>query len=234
MSSFRPRLVTQLAAAVLLVAPLTACSSNEPEQGDDPTEVLAEAKQQLDETPGVRLSLRTDELPSGVDGILEAAGVGTHAPAFEGQITVLFNGLSANVPVVAVDGKVYAELPFGRSGFDEINPDDYGAPDPAMLMDPDAGVAAWLTAATNVKKGEQSREGKLVLTDYTATVPGEAVATVIPSADAVSGFPTTFSLDSDNRLVSAEITGQFYNGKAQVTYTLELSDYGTDKEIAAP
>ncbi len=223
-----------LAGTLLAVGSLAACGGGDDGKGEDPTEALAEAKQLLDETSGVKLTLRTDELPNGVDGVLDASGVGTHAPAFDGEIKVLFNGLSANVPVVAVDGKVYAKLPFGGKGFDEINPDDYGAPDPAMLMDPDAGVAKWLTAATGVEKGKQSRDGKLVLTDYTATVPGEAVAAVIPSADDAAGFTTTFSLDDDNRLVSADITGPFYNGKDPVAYTLELSDYGTDQEITAP
>ena len=68
----------------------------------------------------------------------------------------------------------------------------------------------------------QTKNGKQVLTDYTGTVPGKAVAAVIPSADDAAGFPTTFSLDGDNRLVSAKITGPFYNGKGPLAYTLEL------------
>ncbi|WP_344117264.1 LppX_LprAFG lipoprotein [Nocardioides marmoribigeumensis] len=224
-----------LLAVVVLATGLAACGGGKDGGGgDDPTKVLAAAKQQLDDTPGVRLSLRTKALPEGVDGILDATGVGTHAPAFKGEIKVLFNGLSATVPIVAVGGKVYAKLPFSGNGFDPINPDDYGAPDPAGLLDPDTGVATWLTAATGVEKGKQSRNGKQVLTDYTGTVPGEAVAAVIPSANKAAGFPATFSLDGDGRLVSADITGPFYTGKEPVAYTLGLSDYGTDQEITAP
>lgn len=226
-----------LAAAVALTvaATLAACSGGgETEDEVDPAEVLAEAKQQLDDTSGVTLSLRTGALPDGVDGVLDATGVGTHAPAFEGSIKVLFNGLSADVPVVAVDGKVYAKLPFGGSGFDEINPRDYGAPDPSGLLDPERGVARWLTAATGVEEAGQSRDGREVLTDFAGSVPGEDVAAVIPSADEAATFPTTFRVDGDNRLVSAEISGPFYSGKDPVAYTLEISDYGTDKEITAP
>ncbi len=226
---------TLLAAVALLAASsLAACGGDDSQQGEDPTQVLAQAKQQLDDTPGVRLSLRTDTLPDGVDGVLDATGVGTHAPAFEGEIKVLFNGLSANVPIVAVDGEVFAKLPFGGRGYDRINPDDYGAPDPARLLDPEAGVGNWLTAATGVEKGDRSREGDQVLTDYTGTVPGKDVAAVIPSANDAAGFPTTFSVDDEGRLVSARIKGPFYTGKAEVAYTLELSDYGTDEKITAP
>lgn len=222
------------AVALTLAASLAACSGGDKADDVDPGEVLAAAQKQLDETSGVRLSLRTSALPDGVDGVLDASGIGTHDPAFEGSIKVLFNGLTADVPVVAVGGKVYAKLPFGGSGFDEINPKDYGAPDPAGLLDRKTGVARWLTAATDVKEGGQSREGKQVLTDYTATIPGKDVAAVIPSADDTATFPTTFRIDDDNRLVSARITGPFYGGKDPVAYTLSLSDYGTDKDITAP
>ena len=34
------------------------------------------------------------------------------------------------MPVVAVDGKVYAQLPL-TTGYQDIDPAEYGAPDPA-------------------------------------------------------------------------------------------------------
>lgn len=235
-SSRTTRRATTLAAVVLTAAStlLAGCSGSEGDEAQDPAEVLAEAKQQLDDTPGVRLSLSTEELPEGVDGVLDASGVGTHAPAFEGDIKVLFNGVSVDVPVVAVDGKVYAVIPFAGGGFDEINPDDYGAPDPAGLMDPDTGVANWLTAATEVEEDGQTRDGDQVLTDYTGTLAGEDVASVIPSADETADFPVTFSIDDDGRLVSASVSGPFYGPQGEVDYTLGISDYGTEKDITAP
>src|SRR3712207_9532808 len=59
-----------------------------------PDEALAGAKKVLDDTSGVRISLQTSKLPRSVDGVLEAEGVGTHAPAFDGTLTVLVNDLS--------------------------------------------------------------------------------------------------------------------------------------------
>src|SRR3712207_6971482 len=58
-----------------------------------PYTTLFRSRAQLDETSAVQLGLTTDELPEGVDGVLEATGVGTHAPAFEGEITVLVTGI---------------------------------------------------------------------------------------------------------------------------------------------
>ncbi len=194
---------------------------------------MTEARAQLDETPGVQVSLTTEELPDGVDGVLEATGVGTHAPAFEGEITVLLNQVRATVPVVAVDGAVRAKLPFTQS-YAEIDPAEYGAPDPAQLMATEGGISAWLTEATGVEEGEQTRQGEAVLTSYSGTVPGEAVASVIPSADAAADFDATFEVDDDGRLVEALVTGPFYGDAGDVAYTVSLTDYGTDEEITAP
>jgi lipoprotein LprG len=216
------------------VVPLVACSDGGGGGSDKtPEEVLAAAKQALDETSGVTLSLKTDKLPGGVDGILEATGVATRAPAFDGDLTMVVNGLDVAVPVVSVDGTVYAKLPFTRS-FAEVNPADYGAPDPAQLMDPDTGLSTWLTAATGVKEGDRVREGEVVLSSYTGSVPGVVVDASIPSADADARFPATFRIDQDGRLRSVDISGPFYGAKGMVDYTVGVDDYGTDKDITKP
>ncbi len=219
-----------LATPLLLLATV-ACSSDSDEMSPD--EALASAKEQLDETSGVELSLSTDSLPAGVDGVLEATGTGTRAPAFEGELTVRIQSVTVDVPVVAVDGVVYAELPF-TSKFSEIDPSDYDAPDPAQLMDPEAGISSWLTAATGVETGEQTRDGEDVLTGYTGTLPGAAVADVIPSADVDADFPATFFLDDAQQLRRVEVTGPFYAGGADVAYTVSLDRYGAEKEIVRP
>ncbi|UUZ58908.1 LppX_LprAFG lipoprotein [Nocardioides sp. B-3] len=81
-------------------------------EDQSPEEVLAAAATTLSETSGVSLTLSTEDLPDGVAGIVKADGVATNQPAFEGTITVIFAGQSVQVPVIAVDGKVNAVLPF--------------------------------------------------------------------------------------------------------------------------
>ena len=224
---------TALLSLLGVALAVSGCGNGSAEDDQTPAEVLAGAKTRLDETPGVTLALTTSTLPDGVDGVLEAKGVGTHAPAFEGSLKVLASGVTVDVPVVAVGGVVHAELPF-TSKYVEVDPAEYGAPDPAGLLDPDDGVSAWLTAATEVSEGDRTRSGEAVLSSYSGTVPGEAVAATIPSADEAAEFPATFSVDEEGRLVRAEVTGPFYGDAGEVAYTVAISDYGTEKEITAP
>jgi lipoprotein LprG len=187
----------------------------------------------LDETSGVKVSLTTDELPEGVDGMLEATGLGTHPAAFQGEIKVLVNGITARVPVTAVDSTVHAKLPF-TTRYARIDPAAYGAPDPARLMATEGGISAWLTEATDLEQGDRTRQGEAVLSTYTGTVPGAAVTSVIPSADETADFDATFEVDDADRLVEAVVTGPFYGSAGDVAYTVTLTDYGTDEEITAP
>ncbi len=226
----RAALVPSLLVPLLLAA--TACSgAGEPEVS--PEERLAAAKTVLDETPGLTLSIETDELPAGVTGLLSGEGVATHDPAFEGTLEVSASGLNAKVDVVAVDGEVLAQLPF-RQDFVAIDPADYGAPDPAELMATEGGLSSLLTAAEDVEEGEQTRDGESVLTTYTGTVPGDAVAALLPSADASADFDAVFSVDDEDRLTRVELTGPFYPDADDVTYVVGLADYGTEKKIVAP
>lgn len=228
------RLPTALAAAALLVS-ATACSGDESAASDTPPEdVLAAAKTTLDETSGVDLTLETDNLPDGVTGVEQAEGVATHAPAFEGTITVNLLGQSVEVPVVAVDGKVYAELPF-TSGFQDVDPGDYGAPDPAQLMNPDAGLSTLLSETTGVEQGDSVRGGddnSEVLTEYSGTVSGDVMQNVIPTAS--GDFDVVYTITDDDELRTARLTGVFYEDSEPMSYTVTFEDYGTDKDITAP
>ena len=101
---------------------------------------MALATTTLDETSGVHAHPRaTRTCPTASPALKAADGVGTHAPAFEGTLTVVLAGTAFDVPVVAVDGTVYAQLPL-TPGWSDVDPADYGAPDPAQLMSPDAGL----------------------------------------------------------------------------------------------
>ena len=231
-SARRFRSVTLAAAVPLLL--VTACSGGEEDDGPTtPEDVLAEAKTKLDETPGLSISLTTEELPEGVDGLMGATGTGTHAPAFEGEVGVRSNNLSLTVPVVAVQGQVFAKLP-GWPGYVEIEAEEYGAPDPAELMDPATGLSSWLTEVEDVEEGDQVRDGDRVLTTYTGTLPGTAVAEIIPSASTDAGFDATFNIDDEGLLTQAVVTGPFYSDSGDVEYSVTFDDYGTDKDIARP
>ncbi len=88
-----------------------------------------------------------------------------------------------------------------------IDPGDYGAPDPADLMNPDGGLSSLLTAAQDVEAGKQVRDGKVVLSSFTGTVPGKDVAAVIPSAKESATFDATFTVTDQDELAKAVLTG---------------------------
>ena len=222
-----------LALLVALGPALSGCGGGAEQQSPDPATVLAAAKRNLDGTSGVRIGLSTAQLPPGVSGLLAADGVGTHPPAFSGDIKVSAGGVTADAAVVAVDGKVFAKLPF-TTRFAPIDPADYSAPDPAALLRPRGGLSSLLTSARKVQEGKQVRDGEVVVTSYAADVPGKAVASVIPSADATATFSGVFTVTDDERLTKAVLRGPFYPEADSVTYTITFADYGTTKNIKAP
>lgn len=221
------------ATLVALALAVSACSGGGGTAEGTPADVLAAAKQTLDDTTGVRLRLETPELPKGVSGVVKADGIANHQPAFEGSIDIVYSGFTATVPVTAVDGVVYAILPFTKK-YVEVDPSDYGAPDPAALMDPTSGVSSWLTAATDIVKGDQVRDGADVLTSYHGTLAGSSVVSAIPSADDKGAFDATFTIDQDGKLRTASLTGAFYKGKPELTYNVTFTEYRTQKDIKAP
>lgn len=233
-----PRRLATLLTAALLAAPVLSSCSGEDEDGADertPQEVLAEAGTTLTESSGVELELSTDDLPAEVTGITRATGTATNAPAFEGTISVVLSGQQVDVPVIAVDDEVHAQLPFTQ-GWNLVDPEDYGAPDPAGLVDGDDGFPALLALTEGVEEGESVRGGTdntEILTTYTGTVPGAAMKKVIPSS-ADSAFDVEWQITDDGELRRADLTGVFYAGSDEMTYTVTFDDYGTTRDITAP
>ncbi|GAB3993003.1 LppX_LprAFG lipoprotein [Nocardioides marmoraquaticus] len=230
------RVAPVLAASLLAVTALAGCGGDDEPTADEPTpaEVLAEAKQAFDDASSVRLELSTDAQPSSGNGVLGAEGVLTPQPAFEGQVRVLLNNLAATVPVVSVDGDVYAQIPLLGPGWRTIDPTEYGAPDPAEFADPEQGLSALLTELEGAEEGEQTRDGDTILTTYSGELPGTSVQRIIPSADDTVPYPTTVGVDDEGRAVSVSITGPFFGDGGDVTYDVGFSDYDAGATVEAP
>ena len=235
------RRLSALALVAVLAVTGAGCSDDEKKPGgggDDgatPEEVLELAKTTLDETSGVQISLKTDEVPSGVTGIKSATGVGAHPAAFEGEFELSVNGLPATAEVIAVDGTTYAKNSLLLPDWTPIDPADYGAPDPATLMAPDGGFSGLISAITDVEEGDSVRGGednREIFTEYTGTIPSEAVEALIPTAS--GDFDAVLTISEDGELRRADLTGVFYDDAGELTYTLTLDDYGTEAEITAP
>ena len=77
------------------------------------------------------------------------------------------------------------------------------------------------------------KDNKEILTEYTGTVPSEAVDPLIPTAE--GDFDFTYTITDDDELRRRCSPGAFYGAdEGDVTYTFGLDDYGTEKEITAP
>ena len=218
---------------VILLGLLAGCGGSDSGGGDatSPADRLATAEKTLATTKGVTLSLKTDKLPQGTNGILSAKGLGTDAPAFKGTISAVLNGLSGELPVVAVDNKVYVQL-FGAP-FKAVDPADFGAPDPATFFGPEGSLPGLLSNVTSVKAGDDVRDGSQVLSTITGKIPGSAVKKLFSSAGD-SEFDAVFTLDDSDHLVGARVSGPFYGGSGDLTYTIDFSKYGASEPISAP
>jgi lipoprotein LprG len=226
------------AVPVLLTLVLSACGGDDSGSGADdksPEDVLAAAQTKLTDTSGVQLTLSTTDLPEGINAIQKAEGVATDAPAFEGNLTVTLSGQAFEVPVVAVDDLVCAQIPL-TPGWSDVDPAEYGAPDPAGFLSPDDGFAAILGAVTDLEQNESVRGGadnSEILTKYTGTVPGDVVAKVIPGSS--GDFEMTAQITDDDELREMGLTGVFYDDAGTPnTYTVGFDDYGTTKDVQAP
>ena len=101
-----------MVVAGLLAVGLAGCKGNDDTSSDEtPTDRLTAAKTDLDEADYIGFTLSTESLPDDLDGLLSASGTGTHDPAFTGEVKVQ-TAIDITAPVIAVDGKVYAKLPF--------------------------------------------------------------------------------------------------------------------------
>jgi lipoprotein LprG len=237
------RHMTAAAALVLAAAlPLTACSGDDGPSSNPsadanettPEEVLGFAKARLDETSGVELTLATDDDPDSDAFLSEASGTITaDPPAFEGTASGTFEAIPASdVEIVSVGGKVYANIFGGFRDFDLPK----CVPDPGTLLDPDDGVSRLLTDAQEVTAGKPVRGGAdndEVLTPYSATLPGKSVQHLLPCAPG-DRFVATFTVDDDGRLRTAAIQGEFFQGGAEITYTISIDKYDVDKAITKP
>jgi lipoprotein LprG len=229
---------TAVAGAALALALTTAACTGEESatESKDAAELLSGGVDQLRATEGLTLDLSTESLPEGVSGITAARGVTNDSPAFEGSITVRMSGVAAEVPVVSVDGTVYATLPF-TSAFQEVDPTEYGAPDPALLVTPDSGFPVLLENTDAAERGDAFRGGKdnaEELTPVTGTVSGDLMKQIIPSVADTDTFDVEWGFADSGELRTAELTGVFYADSEEMTYTVDFTGYGEAAEITAP
>ena len=207
----RSRFAAAATAALLAVPSLAACSGDEPDAATGPG-ARGGARRGLRHAGGDRAASSSSCAPARSPRASPAsrrrrASI-TSAPAFDGLLTVVFAGQTVDVPVIAVDDKVYAQLPFTNGAWDTVNPKEYGAPDPTDLIGAD-GFPALLTLTESPEAGESVRGGSdnsEVLTTYSGTVPGDAMDAIIPSS-AGDSFDVEWQVNDDGELTQGHHGG---------------------------
>jgi lipoprotein LprG len=235
MTADRTRRLAAAGAVLALAFPLAACGgSDEPSpSGASVNDALARAKKNFDDASSVHLVLATQSKPTSGDAVLGADGTLTRQPAFKGTVKVVLSGFTAEVPIVSVDGKVWAKLPL-TSSYAPINPSEYGAPDPADFADADKGISGLLLKMEGVKEAGEERNGSQVLTRYSGTLAGNFVAPIIPSADDNGVYETVIGIDQKGRIITLDVTGDFFSGAGDETYERAFDDYDKSVKISAP
>lgn len=220
----------------LVTTGLGACSSPAPTSGPgdpSPAARLAAAKAKLDSATSVHLTLASRDVPADVTGLASADGWGAHPPAFKGTFQLRVKGTPAGAEVIAVDGKVYAKLPF-VGVFAQVDPRTLGVPDPARLFDPGAGLTSLLAATSDPVAGAQTRKGSEVLTTIGGALGGKSIADMFGVGDPNGRYAVTYGLtDPGGELRTVELTGPFFSG-ATSTYSVTLDRYGEPVDIRAP
>ena len=230
--------VLGLAAAVLALAVVAAgCSGDKGGDQPEPADakaVLQQAKTTLDAAPSLHFAVTTPDPPAGAASLVSADGLAARPDKFKGDFKVSLGGATATVAVVSVGGTVYAKLPFS-GGFQQVDPSQFGVADPGRLLDPSTGVSNLLTRAENPRLGSKSRLGSEVVQRVTATIPGEAIAQILVSADATAPVEATFAVvDGSNQLREAVVKGPFFRKGLTSTLTILLDRYGEAVDISAP
>lgn len=223
-----------LALALLAVPALSACGGGDAPEAESAGELLAYAKDTLDEAESVHFVLDSDGAPEAGTELVGGEGDMARPASFEGTLQVLAMGSTLDLAVVSVDDTVYAELPF-TSGYSVVDPAQFGFGDPGQLIDPETGISQLLAGAESAELGEERRVDGEVVREVTAELPGELVEQVLASEDPSRPVQARFSIAVDSgELRRAELTGPFFTAGDDATYTLELSDFGADVEITAP
>ena len=224
-----------VAVVVAALVALAGCTGG----GDDkapeppPAERLAAARAALEKSPAVSFSLVSEGLPGKAVGVSGAKGTGLfRPPSFKGTLNATVGGVTGTVEIIAVEQDVY--MKFFTPGYNKIDPETYGAPNPAQLFNTQTGVTSLVDRTTGLAAGGRAREGSDVLDTFTGKVPGAAVADLFVIGDRTGSFDITYGVtETGDELRTVVLEGPFYAGST-ATYNLRLQSLPQAVAISRP
>ena len=220
-------------ALTFVALALVGCSSDDaPAKEGTPAEQLAAARANLEKSPAVTFTLTATDLPSKAVGVSGAKGTGAFTPpSFKGTLKATIAGVTGTVDVIAVEQDVY--MKFFTPGYNKIDPATYGAPNPAQLINKQTWITSLIGKTPAPKTAGQVRQGSDVLTTFTGTVPGDAVADLFVIGVRSGTFDVTYGITPQKQLRTVVLKGPFYEGSTS-TYSLSLTNLATPVAITRP
>jgi lipoprotein LprG len=219
-----------LLACLVALSGCTGSDAPKPTKtGQTPAQRLAAARNALEASPAVDFELTSAGLPGKAVGVSGAKGTGLFKPpSFKGTLNATIAGVTGTVEVIAVEQDVY--LKFFTPGYNQVDPSDYGAPNPAQLFNTQTGITSLIGETTDAARGPQQRDRSAVLDTITGKVPGSAVADLFVIGDRSGTFDITYGITHDSKdLRTVVLKGPFYAGTT-ATYTLRLK--ALDRAVA--
>ncbi|MFN2321196.1 MAG: LppX_LprAFG lipoprotein [Dermatophilaceae bacterium] len=228
-----------LAPALLAGALALAGCSGEDAPAEETTpataaEQLAVAQANLEATDALTITLTSTNVPTDVNGVRSATGVGVIDEAsnrFAGEVEARITGITATVEIICIGEDAYMKL--FTPEFAPTDLEALGAPNPTSFLDPDTGIASLMAATTDLAEGGRQREGREILREITGTLPGEKIEGLLRLGGPGLEFDVTYGLTPEDELRRAVLEGEFYEG-TRSTYTLVLTDYGQAVPIEVP
>ncbi|MFC7490940.1 MULTISPECIES: LppX_LprAFG lipoprotein [unclassified Knoellia] len=222
-------------SGTLVVALLVGCSGgDEPAAATDPKASLAAAKKVFDEAKFVGLTLSSKDVPkteNGVTGALGTGAISATEPKFKGTVTATIKGVGGSAEVITIGDAAY--MKFFTPTYNPADLAELGAPNPSNFFHPAQGISQLLVETGDPTVGDKIRDGATVLQQYTGTLPGARVKSLLNLGDGKGEFTVTYGIAEGDRLQLAEVVGPFFKGSTS-TFTLRLKDYGKPVEITRP
>jgi lipoprotein LprG len=218
-------------AALALTAAVGAGACGSPPA--DPTALLHQAKMLVDAAHSVHFQLTSSGAQGSGPVITGGSGDLVRPDSFRGLLNVTLSGFAVDVNVVSTGGSFLVKLPTDTS-YLSANPADYGFADPAQLLDPQHGVSGLLLLCQSTTLSSDDRYNGEELHEVGCMLPGNAVATLLTSADPSQSVAATFGVTTTNELRKVVLNGPFYSASKHSTFTLVIDKYGEHVSITAP
>lgn len=207
----------------------TACGATA-----DPAALLRSAKQEFDAARTAHFTLTSSSVQGGGPFITGGSGDMQRPSSFTGSLDVDVSGLQLSVKVLSVGGVFYAQLP-NSSSLQPTNPADYGFGDPAELLDPHRGLSNLLVICAHPSLASDDRYNGAELHEVSCSLPGSAIAALLTDAAPSQPVAATFGIDSTTmQLRRVALTGPFFSGAGNTTFTLIVDHYGESVSITPP